>query len=994
MAADIERICPAQLFAGGCSTSNCPLLHHARYCELCSLICVPASLWTVHINGRRHTASAARGGGTLVVCSICNVRLSGETTWLEHVSSTSHRTTARERQTSAEVCPRDPSRPETHNYCIVCRRPIEISSWNSHLQGIGHQRAQSSALYRARFEQAERNQRGVSISLPDGVDFGVVSLAECRQGIEKQVVISLDDSERAIVVITRVETFSGSSSRPSPAFSASISTPGQRLSPGRPATVVIRLHYQNRGRCDGRLEVHFKNSTTQATFIVIRQLRAIVGDAANHQLLQPAAPYVRRGRAPWKHGGAILDGNRPPALGDVVWVKKLPPSLIPSDLNTILGKGATRETINAVRTRFLPGTLGSLSHGQHFRVLLWTEEFRLVEDLRMYDIEDARFTKEGGLYTLPVPGLAEKRPSVVPGDVVLVQVNGTGGRTYRGYIHQVRRDDIRIGFHTSFDGNARYNVRFEYNRTPIKRQHQALLAPCTSSQRLLFPLPGHEGLVLALTPEQSTLTLFNAQIATNLPQYQAVRSILRLRTGSGVFIVFGPPGTGKTVTLVEAIRQILVKDPNARMLVCAPSNSAADLLAQRLSALSASELFRCNALFRDRLTLPEDLVPYSLYRDNHFSLPALDTLLGYKVIATTCGNASFAYNIGIPNGHFTHIFVDEAGQASEPEILTAIKTIVADRTHVILSGDPKQLGPVIRSSVARELGLGTSYLERLMERPVYDAQTGRGRSFVKLVKNYRSHQAILDFPNERFYNNELQVCGAPATINALLGSPMLVNRRWPVVFHYISGENERESTSPSYFNIDEATEVLDYIKELLRDRRHPVRAEEIGVITPYYAQVRKIRLLLRDQHLEGVKVGSVEEFQGQERKVIIVSTVRSTRDLLSYDAKFTLGFVSNPRRFNVAITRAQALLVIIGDASVLSIDPLWRAFMNYIHAHGGWRGDAPTWDTTLPVQMDGNYAAEIRDAAAGDMDEFMARLAEGEDVEGEANVDHPFAEAE
>ena len=105
-------------------------------------------------------------------------------------------------------------------------------------------------------------------------------------------------------------------------------------------------------------------------------------------------------------------------------------------------------------------------------------------------------------------------------------------------------------------------------------------------------------------------------------------------------------------------------------------------------------------------------------------------MLSYKVIVSTCGHASFPYNIGMRHGHFTHIFIDEAGQGTEPEVLTAaIKTMVAPNTRVILSGDPKQLGPVIRSSTARELGLGKSYLERLMEQPLYrDAHTGRGRS--------------------------------------------------------------------------------------------------------------------------------------------------------------------------------------------------------------------------------------------------------------------------
>lgn len=95
--------------------------------------------------------------------------------------------------------------------------------------------------------------------------------------------------------------------------------------------------------------------------------------------------------------------------------------------------------------------------------------------------------------------------------------------------------------------------------------------------------------------------------------------------------------------------------------------------------------------------------------------------------------------------------------------------------------------------------------------------------YIKLVKNFRSHKSILDYPNERFYNNELEVCAAAATVNSLIGSPQLPNGQFPIIFHAIAGENEREAASPSYFNIDEATEVVDYINELLRDHRFPVR---------------------------------------------------------------------------------------------------------------------------------------------------------------------------
>ena len=96
----------------------------------------------------------------------------------------------------------------------------------------------------------------------------------------------------------------------------------------------------------------------------------------------------------------------------------------------------------------------------------------------------------------------------------------------------------------------------------------------------------------------------------------------------------------------------------------------------------------------------------------------------------TCVSASFCAAIGMPRGHFTHIFFDEAGQATEPEAFISIKTMSDTRTNVVLAGDPKQLGPIIRSNVARELGLEKSYLERLMENGMYDLKGGYGKWYL------------------------------------------------------------------------------------------------------------------------------------------------------------------------------------------------------------------------------------------------------------------------
>jgi len=303
--------------------------------------------------------------------------------------------------------------------------------------------------------------------------------------------------------------------------------------------------------------------------------------------------------------------------------------------------------------------------------------------------------------------------------------------------------------------------------------------------------------------------------------------------------------------------------------------------------------------------------------------------------------------------------------------------------------------------VARELGLETSYLERLMDREIYKEKNGRGSMVVKLVKNFRSHNAILKFPNERFYDGELQQCGDPKVIDAFIGSPQLASKKFPIVFHALPGKDDREASSPSFFNVHEVTQVKTYIEALRADRKYRITDQDIGVIAPYHAQCKKIRAALK-AIAGSVKVGSVEEFQGQERTVIIISTVRSSREFVHYDLKHTLGFVANPRRFNVAVTRAKALLIIVGDPAVLSLDPLWRSFLNYVHLNKGWKGPPPHWDTRAPV-MEGGYDQELRGVGLTDMNDFTRRMealtltgvdsvVDGEDED--ANIDRPWVETE
>ncbi|TBU29420.1 P-loop containing nucleoside triphosphate hydrolase protein [Dichomitus squalens] len=989
--------CPQTLYGEGCTDPDCTLIHDAKYCKLCAVICEPALAYESHCTTDAHIKQQNRP--RWLHCPICNVSLPTPGSWSSHANGRAHQRCAVKRGLNPSLVKpvEPPSNSPQLRYCETCELTVAFDAWTVHRGGKSHRLREQHALFRASIGRATQD-RGVSVSHEDGLDFGIVSLAVAKAGVNAEVVITTSTTSPVYEVLASIHSGIAGKLR-----SKKIQSPFATaldcndVPPCYSLSLPIRFTALNRGRYEEHLAITFR-AVNGASFVILRRLRVTVGDAADHESLKPVTPYIRNRRVQWRKDLPTVSGERPSSFLAAQYIRKLPEARIPVELGDILKSGTPQEVETRIREKYFSEPLSLAIHASQFANLLWIEEDRMVEDLRRYDMSDVIFTKEGRLHSLRVPGLAEKRPSVMIGDAINVQAaNGADERTYKGFVHDVYMETVRVSFHESFKAEGRrYNVSFQLNRIPLRRQHQALDASAPDPQRLLFPLPGQQGLGRALGQDEQPVTFFNPLIAANPAQTLAVKSILQLRPGAAPFVVFGPPGTGKTVTDVEAILQILDRDKDAKILACAPSNSAADIIALRLSAtFTTAEMFRANAPSRDPRSVPEALELYTLHLTYRYGFPPLEDLKKFRVIVSTCGNASFAYNVGIERGHFSYIFVDEAGQATEPEVLTAVKTMSSKDTRIVLSGDPKQLGPIIRSSIAREQGLGVSYMERLLERPVYDAQTGRGLSWVKLLQNYRSHEAILHYPNEKFYDNELQVCGAHGTVNSFLGSSQLASPEFPVVFHALAGHNDRESTSPSYFNIDEASEVKAYVQALLADRQYPIQAKDIGVITPYHAQVRKIRKLLRDADIPDVDVGSVEIFQGQERRAIILSTVRSSADLLAYDAKFTLGFVSNPRRFNVAITRAQALLIVIGDPGILCLDPIWRGFLNYVYLHGGWRGDPPTWDVNVPVRDDADYFDELQEALAAEMGVFMSRLpSEGEDLEGDANVEREFQETE
>lgn len=289
----------------------------------------------------------------------------------------------------------------------------------------------------------------------------------------------------------------------------------------------------------------------------------------------------------------------------------------------------------------------------------------------------------------------------------------------------------------------------------------------------------------------------------------------------------------------------------------------------------------------------------------------------------------------------------------ETECLVPLAGLLqAESGQVVLAGDPKQLGPILRSPFALNYGMGVSLLERMMKDfSLYQKHEGvfNNHYVTKLLHNYRSHPAILKIPNELFYDEELLVSADEILRNSYCRWEHLPKKDFPLIFHGVTGVDEREASSPSFFNVAEVEVLMEYVKKLLQTHGKKglatISPRDIGIIAPYRKQVQKIRKALEKvgkdfkfKDMNALKVGSVEEFQGQERRVIMVSTVRSSPNYAEVDKQFNLGFVKNEKRFNVAVTRAQALLIVVGNPRVLNKDPTWARFIQYCQDEGGYTG--------------------------------------------------------
>ncbi|CAH0546496.1 unnamed protein product [Brassicogethes aeneus] len=680
---------------------------------------------------------------------------------------------------------------------------------------------------------------------------------------------------------------------------------------------------------------------------------------------------------------------------------KIPDYTLPRKLLDIFNRFTFRDAANiqSELQAYKPSLFNNLTlmnYEDKFHTLLYLEEISEKLALQNYDQDLACFIRNGEYLMLEINNLKERRPSLLVGDKIIASdPTKQDNKDFEGFIHKVGGNHVYLKFspmfHDSYNGED-YSIRAVCGRGSLRSMHHAIFLAvkmlgkdilfCTqlTERELQVNLRSEEKQItrrqalekmyklknktpVKETAQPKSIDWYNESL--NCYQKEAVKNILLGVARPLPYVIFGPPGTGKTVTIIETILQLLRMIPHCRLLVSAPSNSASDLIALRLinsGVLKPGDLVRVISFsYLMSELLPGELVPYSatLSLGREGTVPSAEVLktgmtLGcsssaigrHRITVSTCGSAGRLFQMGFKRGHFSHIVVDESGQASEPEVLIPVTFLDKYNGQVILAGDPVQLGPVISNPFASDNGLGESFLERLLNRFPYvpdfesfpETSGYDPRLVTKLRYNYRSLEPLLNLTSSLFYNNDLLVTVSSedskeaktlAKLKDIL--PLGSNSEPPcIVFHGVDGEQCRSNDSPSWYNPHEAAQVFYYINELYR---MGLESKDIGVITPYVKQSREVRLILTEAEFDCPKIGTVEEFQGQEFNVVLVSTVRSSSEKAD-----DLNFISCPRRINVTISRAKCLLIIIGNPNVLSKNIVWRSVINYCISNGAYTG--------------------------------------------------------
>ncbi|XP_055627258.1 putative helicase MOV-10 isoform X2 [Toxorhynchites rutilus septentrionalis] len=513
-----------------------------------------------------------------------------------------------------------------------------------------------------------------------------------------------------------------------------------------------------------------------------------------------------------------------------------------------------------------------------------------------------------------------------------------------GLVESISENAITITMRERVRFQMPCSVEFFLNRTRYKLEYNALdLLRSVDLTKFLFPKttsrnPGEQ--IIASVPK---FNWFQTFIGTNREQMRAVRNIVHRTSFPAPYIVVGPPGTGKTATIVEAVLQIWKTQPQAHILLTAPSNITCDELTERLRVfVPERDLFRFYSRSQEHKldSVDVNILALSNLATGVHEIPSYQHVYGSRIVVSTMNNCGRFAQASICPTVFDYIFIDECNSAKEISVLVPIAgigtTYSAINASVILSGDPKQLGPIIHCAYLKQTVHRKSMLERLMGLDIYrrDPSTGQYNANVitNLIDSYRSHGSLIHHSNDCFYGSELRPRIMSSSTEWVLHWNYLPNPKFPIIFHSISGLTRFDKRLYSSYNKEEAQTVVLYVKKMLSDgiNGRSISEEDIGVVTPYTKQASYLRKSFLNNDWQNIEVGSVEQYQGREKPIMILSTVRSN------DTK--VGFLSNCKRLNVAITRARALMIIIGNPAALQCDPHWYRLLRYIKDNKGLRG--------------------------------------------------------
>ncbi len=507
------------------------------------------------------------------------------------------------------------------------------------------------------------------------------------------------------------------------------------------------------------------------------------------------------------------------------------------------------------------------------------------------------------------------------------------------------------------DGNIGVQLMFDDNSYQEMEKTLKVLQQ-TDDERLLELLSVLLGKMEARFRSQKAVHF--AELNTS--QNKALNKVL---CAQDLAIIHGPPGTGKTTTLVYSIRETLRHE--TQVLVCAPTNAAADLLVEKLSDQSISVLRVGNPARITQKVLDHTLDLKITRHSNYKTLKSLrkrseeyhamgrkykrnfgaterqqrkmllaearkmrneaDGLLDYIIADIfTSTRVLVSTLVGANNRHlqrmqFSTVFIDEAAQGLEPA--TWIPVLKAQK--VVFAGDHHQLPPTIKSYEAAKNGLEVTLFEKAIARNSADEL---------LREQYRMHETLMHFSSQMFYNNQL-------IANEKVKSWKIFKEDKTLEFIDTAGcgffEQQNEENK-SIKNSEEAHVLFLHLKQYLQqltDHAAHIEMDSIGIISPYRAQLEALELALKNQNMDDetlskLSINTIDSFQGQERDVMYISLVRS-------NDKGEIGFLADTRRMNIAMTRARKKLVVIGDSATIAQHPFYNGFIDYVNQVDAYR---------------------------------------------------------